>query len=188
MNGRGSSKRDICQKEILARAFDELPCVPCVEAIVGEVNGYAGGIFFGDGGNEKGVAVEELELVGECVGVGRVLKPEGLENGCAVESLLVEACVDVIEETIADIESVACCFGNGFPEEEFLRERRVTVVVSHKSVKSSQRGPACTERLGGVASETTNVAADHGHLEECGEIEHALDRVAVVVPYAQVVS
>ena len=69
-----------------------------------------------------------------------------------------------------------------------LTNARVAVVVPHERVERTERGPASAQRLGGVAAETADVAADHAHLEEGGEVEHALDAVAVLIPLAEVVA
>ena len=62
-----------------------------------------------------------------------------------------------------------------------LTYRRVTVVVSHKWIESSQSSPASAQRLRGIASEATD-------LEQTREIKHTLDRIAVVLPQAQIIT
>jgi hypothetical protein len=118
-----------------ACAFDNVPGVEGVEAGVGEVDGDAGAVLFGDGRDEDVGAVEELQGVAEDVGVVGVGEEEGVDERGAVDGLLVEGCVDVVEQAVADVVGVAGSFCDGLPDVEFLGDGGVSVVVAGEGVE-----------------------------------------------------
>jgi len=70
---------NVVEGDLGAGAFNDFPGVESVEAVVGEVDCDAGAVLFGDGGDEDGSAVEELESVAEDVGVVGVGEEEGVD-------------------------------------------------------------------------------------------------------------
>lgn len=58
----------------------------------------------------------------------------------------------------------------------------LTIVVTAKGVESTKSSPPCTQSLRGVATKSTDVRPDHGHLEKRSKVEHALDGVTVLGP------
>jgi hypothetical protein len=60
---------DVVERNLRTFAFDDLPSVEGIEAVVGEVDRDAGGVLFCDRGDEDVGAVEELQGVAEDVGV-----------------------------------------------------------------------------------------------------------------------
>lgn len=61
-------------------------------------------------------------------------------------------------------------------------------MIAHEGVEGAEGGPARTEGFGGVASETTDIGANHGNLENGGEIQNTGDAEAVLLPGADVVA
>jgi len=80
---------NIVESDFGAFAFDNLPRVKFVEAVVGNVDGNACGVLFGDGGDEDVGAVEELELVAENVGVVGVVEEQRVDERRSIDGLLV---------------------------------------------------------------------------------------------------
>jgi hypothetical protein len=70
---------DVIEGDLGAFAFDDLPGVEGVEAGVGEVDGDAGAVLFGDGRDEDVGAVEELQGVAKDVGVVGVGEEERVD-------------------------------------------------------------------------------------------------------------
>jgi hypothetical protein len=70
---------DVVESDLGALAFDDLPSVECVEAVVREVDGNAGAVLFSDRRDEDVSAVEELQSVAEDVGVVGVSEEEGVD-------------------------------------------------------------------------------------------------------------
>ena len=132
---RNLSERNILKRNLSSLALNNLPSVEVVEAVVGEVDANAGGVFFGDGGDEDVGAVEELELVAEDGRVVWVVEEHGVDQGRAVDCLLVQGGVDVVEQAVADVVGVAGCFGNLGPVVKFLRDGAIAVVVSGEGVE-----------------------------------------------------
>jgi len=126
---------DVLEGDFCAFAFDDFPGVEGVEAVVGKVDGDASGVLFCDGGDEDVGAVEELQGVAEDVGVVGVGEEERVDQGRAVDGLLVEGRVDVVEEAVADVVGVAGGSGDGGPDVEFLRDGGVAVVVAGEGVE-----------------------------------------------------
>jgi hypothetical protein len=121
---------NVVESDLGAFALDNLPTVECVEAVVGEVDSDAGAVLFCDGRDEDVGAVEELQSVAEDVRVVRVVEEERVNERCAVDSLLVERCVDVVEQTVADVVGVASGFCDGLPEVKFMWDGSVSIVVT----------------------------------------------------------
>ena len=126
---------NVIEGDFGALALYDLPGVEGVEAVVGEVDGDAGAVLFCDGRDEDVGAVEELQGVTEDVGVIGVGEEEGVDQRGAVDGLLVEGGVDVVEQAVADVVGVAGGFCNGLPEVEFLGDGGVSVVVAREWVE-----------------------------------------------------
>ena len=126
---------DVVEGDFGAGAFDDFPGVEGVEAVVGEVDGDAGAVLFGDGRDEDVGAVEELEGVAEDVGVVGVGEEERVDQRGAVDGLLVESGVDVVEQAVADVVGVASGFCDGFPDVELLWDGCISVVVAREWVE-----------------------------------------------------
>ena len=128
-----------------------------VELVVGEVDGDAGGAFVRDGRDEDGWAVEVLQVQGQGVGVGGVEEEHGVQKRGAVDGLVVEGGVDVVEKLIARFDRHFRGFGDAFPEVVFLIDDAVGVVVAVEWVECPQHGPTCTELFGGISGVTADV-------------------------------
>lgn len=126
---------DVFELDLSAFAFDDLPSVEGVETIVGEVDGDACAVLFRDGRDEDVGAVEELQGVAEDVGVVGVGEEERVDERGAVNGLLVKGSVDVVEQTVTDVVSVASSFSNCLPKVEFLRDGGITIVVAREWVE-----------------------------------------------------
>lgn len=72
-----------------------------VEDVLGKVDIHRRRVLGGDGGNENGVTVEELEINGVGVRVLGVLEPQAVENRRAVFMSLLDGGVHVVQELIA---------------------------------------------------------------------------------------
>lgn len=129
------SEGDVVEGDFGTGAFDDFPGVEGVEAVVGEVNGDAGAVLFGDGRDENVGAVEELQGVAEDVGVVWVGEEERVDQRGAVDGLLVEGGVDVVEQAVADVVGVASGFCDGLPDVELLRDGCISVVVTREWVE-----------------------------------------------------
>lgn len=169
-------------------AVDDLVGVPVVEVVLGQVDVDGVGVFFEDGGDEETGSVEELEVLGEGVGVGGVVVEDGGEGGCAVLVGAVHGRVHVVEEAVADLNGLLGGFGDGGPAVEFLPGGAVLVVVAVEGVEGAEGRPAGAQLLGGGAGEAAHVGADHVELEEGREGEHATDGFAVFLPRGHVVA
>ena len=164
--------------------------VPIVkDAVLGEVDVDAGGAFLGDGGDEEAVAVKVLQVEGVRLGVLGVEVKHGVDQGGAVDGLLVQGGVDVVEQAVADVDGLAGALGDDGPAVELLADGgRVLVVVAEEGAEGTQGSPAGAEGLLGAAGEAANVGADHGDLEDGGEGEDLGDAAAVVLPAGDVVT
>lgn len=129
-------------------AVDDLVGVPVVEVVFRQVNIDGVGVFLEDGGDEKTGSVEELEVLGERVGVGGVVVEDGGEGGGAVLVGAVHGGVHVVEEAVADLNGLLGGFGDGGPAVEFLSWGAVLVVVAVEGVEGAEGGPARAELLG----------------------------------------
>jgi len=128
-------ERDVVESNFSARAFNNLPGVEGVEAVVGEVDGDAGAVFFRDRRDEDVVAVEELQSVAEDTGVVGVFEEEWVDQRGAIDGLLVKSGVDVVEQAVADVIRVTSGFCDGLPEVELLRNGSISVVVARERVE-----------------------------------------------------
>lgn len=137
---RDFSEVHVVEGDLGASTLDDFPGVEGVEAGVGEVDGDAGAVLFGDGRDEDVGAVEELQGVAEDVGVVGVGEEEGVDERGAVDGLLVEGGVDVVEEAVADVVGVAGGFCDGLPDVEFLGDGGVSVVVAGEGVEGLRDG------------------------------------------------
>ena len=72
-------KVDVVESDLGALAFDDLPSVECVEAVVREVDRDAGAVLFSDRRDKDISAVEELQGVAEDVGVVGVSEEERVD-------------------------------------------------------------------------------------------------------------
>lgn len=97
--------------------------------------------------------------------------------------------VDVIEQAVTDIDSLASSHSDALPAVELLRDVGfVVVVVAVEGGEGAEHGPAGAEGLGGVVGVAANVGADHGDLVDGGKGQHAADGEAVAEPGADVVA
>jgi hypothetical protein len=76
-----------------------------------------------------------LQFVAENGGVVGVGEEQGVDQRGAVDGLLVQGGVDVVEQAVADVVGVAGCFGDLGPDEEFLRDGAVAIVVAGEGVE-----------------------------------------------------
>ena len=76
-----------------------------------------------------------MQGVAEDVGVVGVGEEERVDQRGAVDGLLVESGVDVVEEAVADVIGVAGGFGDGLPDVELLGDGGVSVVVAGEWVE-----------------------------------------------------
>jgi hypothetical protein len=129
------SEIDVVESDLGAFALDDLPSVECVKAVVRKVDGDASAVLFCDGRDEDVGAVEELQSIAEDLRVVRVGEEEWVDQRSAVDSLLVESGVDVVEQAVADVVGVASGFCDGLPEVEFLRDGGVSIVVARERVE-----------------------------------------------------
>ena len=159
-----------------------------VELVVGEVDGDACGTFVRHGRNQDGGTVEVLQVQRQGVRIGGVEEEHGVEKRCAVDGLLIERCVDVVEELVARLDCYFGGFGDACPEVVFLMEDVGGVVVAVEGVECSQHGPACTELFGGIAGVTADVRSDHRDLVDGCECNHLGDRDSVVGPVGIVIA
>lgn len=132
---RDFSEVHVVEGDLGASTLDDFPGVEGVEAGVGEVDGDAGAVLFGDGRDEDVGAVEELQGVAEDVGVVGVREEERVDQGGAVNGLLVESGVDVVEQAVTDVVGVASGLCDGLPDEEFLGNGGISVVVAREWVE-----------------------------------------------------
>lgn len=156
--------------------------------VIGEVDGDAGGAFGGHGRDEDGGAVEVLQVQGQGVGVGGIEEEHGVEERGAVDRLLVEGRVDVVEELVARFDCYLRGFGNSWPEVVFLMGDTGGVVVAVEWIECAQHGPACAELFGGVASVPADVGSDHRDLVDGCECNHFGNRDLEVRPIGVVVA
>lgn len=129
---------DVVESDLGARAFDDLPSIEGVEAVVGKVDGDAGAVLFGNGRDEDVRAVKELKSVAEDVGVVGVGEEERVNQRGAVDGLLVESGVDVVEKAVTDIVGIASGFCDGLPNVEFLGNGCVSIVVAREWVEGCE--------------------------------------------------
>lgn len=80
------------------------------------------------------------------------------------------------------------CGGGLGPAVVFLADGGVAGVVSHEGVEGAESGPTRAECLGGIAGITTDVGSNHWDLEDAGEVEHAGDAGAILLPCADIVT
>jgi len=148
-------------------AADTLVRVPVVEDVIGQIDIDTARILLRNRGDEKTRAVEVLELETEGLDVVRVEEEHRVEDGRAVESLAVESGVNVIQQAVTDVDSLAGGLCDDGPAVEFLRDcRRVLVVVAEEGAEGAEHSPAGTEFLVRRTAETTDVGSDHGYLED----------------------
>jgi hypothetical protein len=179
----------VLDEDALALALDLGVGVEVVEDVLGEVGGDGGGVLLDDGADEDAGAEEVLRLDAEGVGVVGVQVEERADEWGAVEGLVVESGVDVIEQAVTDVDRLAGGLGNAVPAVELLGDLGdVAVVVAVEGGEGAEHGPAGAELLGGVVGEAADVGADHGDLVDGGEGEHAADADAVSEPRADVVT
>ena len=96
---------DVIEGDILALTFDLVVSREIVEGLLRKVCSDRGHVLLGDGGNEDGIAEEELEV--DAVG-SRVLGeyvPERVQDWCTVEVGLVEGGEEVIQESVSGREA-----------------------------------------------------------------------------------
>ena len=129
-----------------------------------------------------------MQVQRQGVGVGGVEEEHGVQERCAVDGLLVEGGVNVVEELVARLDCYLRGFGNGWPEVVFLMGDPSGVVVAVEGVECSQHSPACTELFGRVASVATDVGSDHRDLIDGCECNHFGNRDLVVKPVGVVVA
>jgi hypothetical protein len=134
------SEIDVIESDLSAFALDDFPSIEIVEAVVGEVDGDAGAVLFCDGRDKDVRAVEELQGVAEDVRVVGVGEEEWVDQRSAIDGLLVESGVDVVEQAVADVVGVASGFCDGLPEVEFLGNGGVSVVVAREGVEGCGDG------------------------------------------------
>lgn len=100
-----------------------------------------------------------------------------------------EGGVDVIKQAVTDVDGLAGGHSNALPAIELLWDvGGQPVVVAVEGLEGTEHGPASAEGLGGVVAKTADVGADHGDLEDGGEVEHTSDSDAVAIPRADVVT
>lgn len=179
---------DVLESDVVAVSAQWGAGLPVVEDVVGEVGLDGAGAFLRDWGDKDGVAVEELEVVGEGVLVLWVEVEEGLKEGFAGLALPVEGCVDVVEESVASFDCLSGGLCDGGPVVKFLWTEPDFIVVAVEGVERSQGCPACAQLFGCVTAEATHVCSDHGDLEHGREGKNLLDGCPVFVPLAQVVA
>ena len=85
---------DVCEVDHGAVTLDALAGPVVVEDFIGQVDGHGGRVFFQYRRDENGVAVEELVLDGEGVGVRGVVEPQGVQTGYTRGGLAVERSVE----------------------------------------------------------------------------------------------
>ena len=158
-----------------ARAAEGLVGEEVVELVVGEVDGDAGGAFVCHGSDQDGGAVEVLKVQRQGVGIGGVEEEHGVQKWCAVNRLLIEGCVNVVEELVARFDCYLRGFRDAWPEVVFLMEDVGGVVVAIEGVECSQHSPACAQLFGRVTSIAANVRSDHRNLIDGCECDHFSD-------------
>ena len=86
--------------------------------------------------------------------------------------MLIEGCVDVVEELVARFDCYLRGLSNGWPEVEFLMYEAAGFVVAVEGVECPQHGPACTELFGRVAGVAADVGSHHWDLVDGCECDH----------------
>ncbi len=102
--------------------------------------------------------------------------------------MLVEGCVDVVEELVARFDCHLRGFGDCWPEVILLMDDVGGIVVAVERVESPQHSPACTELFGSVASVAADIRSDHRDLVDGCECNHFSNRDSVVRPVGVVVA
>ena len=143
-----------------------------VELVVWEVDGDAGCAFVRYGSDQDGGAVEVLQVQRQGVGIGGVEEEHGIQKWCAINRLLIEGCVDVVEELVARFDCYLRGFRDACPEVVFLVEDVGGVVVAVEGVECSQHSPASAQLFGRVTSIAANVRSDHRNLIDSCECDH----------------
>lgn len=97
--------RDLCEwhvveGDICTLAFDRSEGLEVVELVLRQVECHGRGVLLDDGRNEDRIAEEELRVDAPRVLVGRVLEPERVPGRRAVERLLMERRVEVVQKAI----------------------------------------------------------------------------------------
>ena len=132
--------------------------VEIIEDIIGEVDRHACGVFVYNWADEQGGSIKILVFETEGGGVGGVDVEHWVDEGCAVGSLVVEGCVDVIEETVSDINYLPrrCC--NTLPLVKFLRNVWwIRIMIPVKGRESTQSSPSCTKLLCSIICITADI-------------------------------
>lgn len=120
--------------------------------------------------------------------IGWVEEEHGVEQRGAVDGLLVEGRVDVVEQLVACFDCHFRGFGDACPDVVLLVEDPGGVVVAVEGVERPQHGPAGAELLGRVASVAAYVRSDHRDLVDTCECNHLGNGDSVVRPVGIVVT
>lgn len=143
---RNGGEADIAQSDSAAGALEWCKGLEVIEDVLGEVCCDGRRVLFGNGGDEDGVAEEELKVDGERVCVLRILVPQWLEDRCAVDVSLVKRSVDVVDQAVPgfrrleciisgkwtskpDIQNVLGCFSDKGPAIELLADGGIRVML-----------------------------------------------------------
>jgi hypothetical protein len=117
--------------------------------------------------------------------------------------LLMEERVDVIDQTKAGLSRGYRCFGRDWPSIELLSDIAELIVVSVKSVESTEPGSSVTTKLvyrlnlpspssakgfGRISTETTTIGTDHTNTLHSSELEHLSNSLDILLPTRDVVS
>lgn len=180
---RDSIETDVREVDHGSGSLDALAGPVVVEDFVGQVDGHGCRVFFQHGRNEDSVAVEELVLDGEGVGVGGVVEPQWVQTGYSSGGLAVEGSVEIVKQSVAYCNSILSRRRGQWPAVVFLVNRCVSSVVPHEGVESTKCCPTRAESLGGVACETANIGSDHGDLVDGVEVQDASDGEAILRPF-----
>ena len=112
-----------------------------------------------------------------------------IDEGCAVDGLLVECGVDVVEEAVPDVDHFPSCRCHSWPLIELLwNVWRIAVVITVKWRESTKGGPSSAELFSRVVCVTAYIGPNHWNLVDGSKGQHGPDGDLIVWPIAHIVT
>ena len=181
---RDLRERHIRQADARRAPFHRRVRGEVVEPVVGEVDIDGSRVLVENRADKDAWAEEELVLNIVRLRVVWVVEEQRLQGGCSVGVLLVEGRIEVIKQTVANVDRVLRRLGDEGPAVELLRDRGVAVMVAVERIECSKCGPSRAQSLSRVPSKSANVRPDHWDLEDRGKAKHSWDREPIMRPFA----